>query len=204
MSGTGYINAFFAEYLFAGPLGSTLTPLVFLTALSAFEIAAGIALILGLLVRGFSFIFAFLLWTFVIALPVATAPGLESVEAVRSPAILAQIRDIGLSAMFFALLSMGSGALAVDRVIFGRGAAATQVTWDAQGLLLRLSAAAVFLVGGFFSGLDHIKSYSPYPILLIGIGLVIASGHFVRVAAGAAAVIIVTNMLSQQIGRAHV
>ena len=44
MGTKGYINAFFAEYLFEGPLGTVLSPWGFLTTLSAFELLSGIAL----------------------------------------------------------------------------------------------------------------------------------------------------------------
>ena len=48
MGPLGYINATFQEWLFTGPLGQILTPWTFLTALSAFELLAGLMLIGGL------------------------------------------------------------------------------------------------------------------------------------------------------------
>ena len=182
----GYINAFFDQYLFAGP-DALLTPLVFLTLLSAFELLSGLAFLAGVFVRALSFVYAFLLWSFVIALPVVTAPGFEGAAASYfSPAILVQIRDIGLSGMCFALFCLGSGAWSLDQRVLGRGAAPDTLDWNVHGLLLRLSVAAVFVVGGFFAGFDHIKSFVEVPVLLAAIGLVLASGHATRIAAAAA------------------
>lgn len=186
MADNGYINAFFDQYLFAG--GDALaSPLVFLTLLSAFELVSGIALLAGLFVRTLSFIYAFLLWTFVIALPVVTAPGAEIDGATHfSPALLVQIRDVGLSGMFFVLLNLGSGAFSLDQMVLKRGAAPSDVDWNAYGLLLRLSVAAVFIVGGIFAGYSYIKTFVDLPVLMAAIGLVLASGHGMRLAAGAA------------------
>lgn len=186
----GYINAFFDQYLFADP-GALLSPLSFLIMLSAFELVTGVALIAGLFVRALSFIYAFLLWFFVIALPVVTAPGAEVAKASYfSPALLVQVRDIGLSGMFFVLLALGSGAYSLDRRLLKRGAPPQSTNWDAYGLLLRLSVAAVFLVGGFFAGYDHIKSFVDVPVILVAVGAILASGHLTRIASAAAFVII--------------
>jgi len=191
MASNGYINTFFEQYLFAEPSGGLLTPLSFLTMLSAFELLSGIALLAGLFVRSLSFIYAFLLWTFVLALPVMTTPGVESdVASYFSPALLVQIRDVGLSGMFFVLLNLGSGAHSLDRRLLGRGVTPQTINWNAYGLLLRLSVAVVFLVGGFFAGYDHIKTFVPVPLLMITIGIVLASGHAVRITALAAFVVI--------------
>ncbi len=185
MADNGYINAFFQQYLFTEP-GALLTPLSFLTILSAFELLCGFALLAGVFVRAVSFIFAFLLWTFVIALPVVTAPGAEiQVSTYLSPALLVQIRDIGLSGMFFILLNLGSGAFSIDQRFFGRGAAPAEADWNVYGLLLRLSVAVVFIVGGFFAGYDHIKTFIDLPVLMVLIGVVLASGHATRIAATA-------------------
>ncbi len=100
-------------------------------------------------------------------------------------------RDIGMSGMFFVLFNLGSGVRSIDQSVLGRGFASSSLSWDTLGLLLRLSVAAVFLVGGFFFGYDHIKSYVPVPLLLIAIGAVIASGHLIRPAAIAGAAVIV-------------
>lgn len=187
MAPNGYINAFFADYLFAGPLGVMLNPLSFLILLSGFELVAGLALVAGLLVRSFSFVFAFLLWSFVVALPVVTVTGAEVDGATHfSPALLVQIRDIGMSGLFFVLYAIGSGIYSVDQRMLGRGAGPTSVEWSKYGLIIRLAIGVVFLIGGLFAGFDHIKSFVPIPGLLIVIGIVLISGHFVRSGAVAA------------------
>ena len=192
MASDGYINSFFEQYLFADPLGGFLTPLGFLILLSAFELISGLALLVGLFVRVLSFFYAFLMWAFVVALPVVTAPGYPpDLVSHFSPALLVQIRDVGLSGMFLVLFHIGSGAASVDRKLFQRGASPEIINWNAYGLLLRLSVAIVFLVGGFFAGYGHIKTFVPMPLLLVGIGLLLASGHFNRVAALAAFGVIV-------------
>ncbi len=187
MAPNGYINAFFADFLFNGPLGGLLEPLSFLTLLSAFELLAGLALIFGLLVRSFSFVFAFLLWSFVVALPVVTASG-AGVDGTThfSPALLVQVRDIGMSGLFFVLFALGSGSYSLDRRLFARGAGPENFDWSRYGLIVRLAVGVVFLVGGLFAGFDHIKSFVPVPALLVAIGLVLISGHFVRFGAGIA------------------
>lgn len=188
----GYINAFFTQYLFEGPLGEVFSPLMFLTALSTFELVAGTALIAGLFVRPLSFIYAFLLWAFVIALPVSTVSvAVGDVDTHLSPALLVQARDIGLSAMFFALFSLGSGRWSLDRRFFRRGYLKKDpVSWDAKGLLLRLGVAFVFLTGGLFAGYGHIKTYVDMPLLLLALGIFLISGHFVRLAAAGTGVIV--------------
>ncbi|MEM9421321.1 MAG: DoxX family membrane protein [Pseudomonadota bacterium] len=190
MAGNGYINAFFDQYLFGAP-DALLTPHSFLILLSGFELLSGILLLIGLLVRALSFIYAFLLWSFVIALPVVTAAG-ANVDGASfySPAILVQIRDIALSGMFFTLMNIGSGTMSVDRLAIERGAPIADVNWDNYGLLLRLSIGVVFIVGGFFAGLDHIKSFIDIPLFLIAIGIVLVSGHGVRIAAVSAFAVI--------------
>lgn len=191
MASNGYINSFFEQFLFEGALGSFLTPLGFLIALSAFELLSGIALLSGLFVRGLSFIYAFLLWSFVIALPVVTVPDVATdIKTHFSPAILVQIRDIGLSGAFFALLAMGSGRYSLDQKLFGRGFAPASLNWNHFGLLLRLSVAIVFIVGGVFAGYGHIKSFIPSPIILTIIGIILASGYLTRLASIAAFLII--------------
>ena len=186
MADNGYINAFFNQYLFADA-GALLTPLSFLIILSAFELLSGLLLLAGVFVRALSFIYAFLLWSFVIALPVVTAPGADiGAASYFSPAILVQIRDIGLSGMFFILLNLGSGAHSADQRFFHRGFPPMEANWNAYGLLLRISVASVFIVGGFFAGYDHIKTFVDVPVLMIAIGAVLASGHGVRIAAAAA------------------
>ena len=68
MGTAGYINTLFQDFLFFE--GSFLTPSVFLMLLSAFELVSGIALVAGFLIRPLALIYGFLLWSFVIALPV--------------------------------------------------------------------------------------------------------------------------------------
>ncbi|WP_298982401.1 DoxX family protein [uncultured Roseibium sp.] len=185
----GYINDFFQSYLFRG---DWLSAWGFLTALSAFELVAGIALVAGLLVRPLAIVFGLLMWSFVAALPVSTVPGHDtSASTFFTPAMIVQIRDIGLSGMCFTLAVLGSGSMSLDERLTGRGAGAQTADWSALGLLLRLSVAIAFLAGGFFYGLDHVKSWSGFPLLLILVGLTLASGHGVRIAAVAAFLILV-------------
>jgi len=190
LASNGYINSFFDQYLFADP-GALLTPLAFLTILSAFEFAAGIALLAGAFVRAISLTFAFMLWTFVLALPAVTAPGFEAdAPSYFSPALLVQIRDIGLSGMCLVPFNLGSGAWSADQRLLGRGAPPTEVNWNVLGLVVRLSVAVVFIVGGLFAGYDHIKTFVAVPVLLVAVGVVIASGHLTRAAAVAAFAIV--------------
>lgn len=190
----GYINAFFQDYLFTG---GWISPWTFLTALSALELVAGIALILGLLVRPFAILFGLLVWSFVAALPVFTAPGLGvDGGTFLTPSLIVQIRDIGLSGMCFVLAAAGSGKWSLDASIMKRGGRPLPLNWSVFGLLLRLSVAAVFIAGGAFFGLDHVKSWSSLPVLLLAIGLVMASGHGVRLAAGAALAVVLVYCLN--------
>ena len=190
----GYINAFFQDYLFSG---GWISPWMFLTALSALELVAGIALILGLLVRPFAILFGLLVWSFVAALPVLTAPGLGVEDGTfLTPSLIVQIRDIGLSGMCFVLVAAGSGKWSLDASVINRGAHPLPLNWSVFGLLLRLSVAVVFIAGGAFFGLDHVKSWSSLPILLIVIGVVMASGHGVRLAAGAALAVVLVYCLN--------
>lgn len=184
----GYINGFFQEYLFTGGL---LTPWAFLTALSAFELLAGIALLLGVFVRPLAVIFGLLMWSFVAALPVVTVtdPALTA-STFLTPALIVQIRDVGLSGFCFALAISGSGSLSLDAKLFGRGAAMGSANWTILGLLIRSSVAVVFLAGGFFYGLDHVKSWIAVPLVSIAIGATMLSGHGVRIAAIAAIAIL--------------
>ncbi|WP_120499261.1 DoxX family membrane protein [Roseovarius sp. EL26] len=184
----GYINGFFQEYLFTNDL---LTPWAFMTALSTFELFAGLALLLGIFVRPLSIIFGLLMWSFVAALPVVTTPDLIPTDSTfLTPALIVQIRDVGLSGFCFALAIVGSGAYSLDARLLGRGRALGLVEWATLGLLVRISIAVVFLTGGFFFGLDHVKSWTGIPLLSIGIGITMLSGHGVRVAAVAALVVL--------------
>ena len=182
MGPKGYINTFFAEYLFTGPLGDVLTPWRFLTLLSTFELVSGLALLAGLLVRPLAFVYAFLLWTFVIALPVVTTPEVAvDVKTYQAPAMLVQIRDIGLSGMMFVLFNLGCGIRSLDARRPGAvGPVQPGVNWDHLGLLLRLSVAAPLIVGGLFAGMSNILSFATASWLLAGTGILMAAGVRVR------------------------
>ena len=188
----GYINAFFQDYLFTDGF---LTPWIFLTALSAFELIAGIAFMLGFFVRPLAILFGVMMWSFVAALPVLTTPGIDPEQRTYlTPAMIVQIRDIGLSGFCFVLAIMGSGRWSIDADLMGRGAPFSVPNWIAPGLLLRLSMALVFLAAGSFYGLDHVKSWSDMPILMILIGVFLASGYGVRIAASAALAVLLVHI----------
>lgn len=177
----GYINQFFLDYLFRADGSGWLTQSGFLATLSTFELVSGILLVAGLFVRPLALVYAFLLWTFVMALPVTTTPGaVPDVVTFRSPAVLVQIRDIALSGMMFVLFNLGSGAYSLDgRFGFGDTDRA-QPSWDNLGLLLRLSIAAILIVGGVFAGGDHIPTFATPRWILIILGILIAGGHGLR------------------------
>ncbi len=193
----GYINQTFREWLFAGPLGSVLTPWSFLTTLSAFELASGLMLVAGLMVRPLALLWALLLWSFVVSLPVVTTPGVTpEVETYMSPAELVQIRDIALSGFFFALYNLGPGAGSLDAGHFGQRPALDR-NWDPLGLLLRLSLGAVFLVGGFFAGFSNITTFGMPAILLAIVGLGLVAGAGTRLFAAVAAGVLVWFLLAK-------
>ncbi len=196
-STTGYINEFFMGYLFGA--GSVLTPWSFLTALSAFELVTGLMLIAGLLVRPVALIYAFLLWTFVVSLPVVTTNGIDpGVNTYMAPALLVQIRDVALSGIMFALFGLGSGIRSLDVRIFGAEAAKSLISWDVAGVLLRLSTAVVLIVGGAFAGMPNIKTFIEPGIILLAIGLVLLwGGRPARYAAAATCAVLVIYMLSK-------
>ncbi len=186
----GYINEFFAQYLFTGPIGDWLTPWAFLTALSTFELLSGLALVAGILVRPLALIYGFLLWSFVMALPVVTVPGVEvAVKTFTAPAMLVQIRDIALSGMMFVLFNLGPGAFSQDARLFGSAASQPKVGWDNLGLLLRLSIAAPLVVGGIFGGLDGISTFATARWILLPLGVLLALGVGVRAIGGAVAAV---------------
>ena len=183
MSPLGYINAFFAEYLFTGTFGPWLTPWTFLTTLSAFEVVSGAALILGLLVRPLALAWGLGLWTFVMAIPVVTSPEVAvDVSTYTSPALLVQIRDIGLSGMMFVLFNLGAGAVSLDGRLPAAPASSRSVNWDGLGLLLRLSVAAPLVVGGAFAGMDYIQTFATTSWILLPLGGLLAAGVGVRFA----------------------
>lgn len=180
---SGYINQFFLDYLFTGRFGDFLSPSLFLTTLSWFELLSGLMLIAGLAVRPLSLIYGFLVWSFVMALPVVTVPGLSTeISTYRSPAMLVQIRDIGLSGMMFTLFNLGAGAFSLDRRYRLEDPQRPIASWDCLGLLLRLSVAVILLVGGAFAGFDHIQSFATAGWILLLLGVVLAGGTGARVA----------------------
>jgi len=196
-STTGYINEFFMVWLFSP--GSILTPWAFLTTLSAFELITGIMLVAGLLVRPIALVYAFLLWSFVIALPVVTTNGVDpGVKTYMAPAILVQMRDVALSGMMFVLYGLGSGRIALDRQLFGDAAQRPVMDWEAAGVLLRLSLASVFLVGGAFAGMPNIKSFLEPSFILVAVGVAMLWGGTVsRYAAVAACAVLLVYMFNK-------
>ena len=196
-STTGYINEFFMGYLFGA--GSVLTPWSFLTALSAFELVTGFMLLAGLLVRPVALIYAFLLWTFVVSLPVVTTNGINpGVNTYMAPALLVQIRDVALSGIMFALFGLGSGIRSLDVRIFGPEAAKSIISWDVAGVLLRLSTAVVLIVGGAFAGMPNIKTFMEPGLILLAIGLVLLwGGRPARYAAAATCAVLFIYMMSK-------
>lgn len=197
MGTSGYINALFQEYLFTGTLGQMISPSGFLTLLSSFEFLSGVALVAGFLVRPLSLLYGFLLWSFVIALPTMTVPGVAfEAETYTAPAIFVQIRDIALSGMMFVLFNLGAGPYSID----GR-----QVTNAPAGdpqllrLLLRFSLALPFIVGGFFGAFASVNDFATVQWLLAGVGLLLLLGpdQSVRVA-GAAVVVVMVWYLAQK------
>ncbi|MBM7067796.1 DoxX family protein [Actibacterium sp. 188UL27-1] len=189
MAPNGYINAFFQDYLFTDSL---LTPWAFLTALSAFELLAGIALILGVFIRPLAIIFGVLMWSFVAALPVLTTPGAATDQSTYlTPALIVQIRDVGLSGICLVLALIGSGRHSLDERLMARGAPSEALPWPVLALVLRISIALPLLAGGAFYGLDHVKSWIGVPLLLLIIGAIFVAGHGVRIAAVATVAVLV-------------
>jgi len=193
----GYINTFFVAYLFDGA-DAFLTPWGFLTILSTFELVTGLLLLAGLLVRPIALIYAFLLWSFVIALPVMTAPG-AAIEAntFTTPAILVQIRDIGLSGLMFLLFNLGSGRNSFDARVLPNLAKGTLARGDGLGLLLRVSLAAPLIVGGAFAGYADIQTFAMPGIVLFVVGLWILAGELPRFAGAALAAILIWFMVTK-------
>lgn len=172
LGSAGYINTVFQQYLFAGN-----------------------ALIAGIFIRPLSLLYGFLLWTFVIALPTNTVPGVSlSVETYTAPAILVQMRDIALSGMMFVLFNLGAGKASLDRRLFPHQ---SRISWDTLGLLLRFSLAMVFIVGGFFGGFSHIANFASnqWLLALIGVALIFGDAKVVRGAAALAIAVFLWFML---------
>lgn len=176
MGSSGYINSLFQDYLFGGGDASSgfLSPSVFLTSLSAFELFCGIAFVLGWMVRPLSLFYGFLLWTFVVALPTSTVPQLTvEVKTYTSPAMMVQIRDITLSGFMFVLYNLGAGKFSVDNT---RRAFTPKVHWNSLGLLLRLSLAVSFVVGGFFHDYAKIANFATPAFILAPLSLLLIFG----------------------------
>ncbi len=171
---SGYVNQFFIDFLFTS---GQLSPWWFLTSLSAFELISGIALIIGFAVRPLSLLYGFLLWSFVIALPTVTTPGVEvAVKTYFAPAIFVQIRDIALSGMMFVLYNLGSGAYSLDKKLFNTPAINANINWDTLGLLLRLSLAAPLLIGAVFFSMPNIQTFASMPWILLLVAVLITGG----------------------------
>ncbi len=191
------INQTFLDWLFSGQLPGFVTPWSFLTVLSAFELVSGVMLMVGVLVRPLAVVWALLLWSFVVSLPVVTTLGVKPpAPTYTSPAMLVQIRDIALSGLFFVLYNLGAGARSLDAMLFGRPASLGR-DWQPLGLLLRLSLGAVFLIGGFFAGFGKITTFGMPGVLLAIIGLGLVAGVGTRYFAVAAAGVLLWFMLAK-------
>ena len=202
MGTTGYINQFFTEYLFSGALGSFLSPWLFLTCLSAFELVSGCMLVAGLWIRPLSVFWALLLWSFIVSLPVVTTPGvIPEAKTYTSPALFVQVRDVALSGLFFVLYNLGSGCHSVDeKMKNGRALYSDRVTerWNELGLLLRVSLALPFLIAGFFHGLDHIQTFKLPAIISVVLGITILLGVQTRIV-GSAVVLAMLYFIFQKL-----
>ena len=187
MGSTGYINELFQDYLFSNGF---ISPWGFLTALSTFELFSGLAFLSGFLIRPLSIIYAFLLWSFVVALPVETVPNADVlVKTYTSPAIMVQIRDISLSGMMFVLFMLGSGVKSLDNRLFAQ--AKQPINWNQQGLLLRLSIAVSLLVAGFFGHYAKVPNFATMQIIIAVIGLVVVFGQGLTLKVAGASIVAV-------------
>lgn len=85
----------------------------------------------------------FLLWNFIVPLPIVTTPSVVSVAATyTSPALFVQVRDVALSGLFFMLYNIGSVRFRLDEKLnMGRALNSIKVRerWNELGLLLRVS-----------------------------------------------------------------
>lgn len=177
---SGYVNQFFIDFMFSE---NGLQPWWFLTSLSWFELISGLMLVSGLWVRPLSLLYGFLLWSFIIALPVVTTPEVNvSVKTYMAPALFVQIRDVALSGMMFVLYSLGSGAYSLDRRLFKLEDRASD--WNNLGLLLRLSIFAPLIVAGVFFGMANIPSFASSPLILVPLALWLISGKGLRIGGG--------------------
>ncbi len=190
---SGYVNQFFVDYMFGD---GGLSEWWFLTSLSFFEAVSGVLLLIGLFIRPVSLIYAFMLWSFVIALPVVTTPGVEvSAKTYMAPALLVQVRDVALSGMMFVLYNLGSGRYSLDSRLFKLPALRPNVDWDNLGLLLRLSIALPLIVGGFFNLMPNIPTFATHAAVLIFAGLVVVGGSGLRYAGIVVAAIMLWYMV---------
>lgn len=193
----GYINQVFLDWLFAGHLPAFINPWSFLTLLSTFELVSGLMLVAGLMVRPLALVWAFLLWSFIVSLPVVTTPGVAAgVTTYESPALFVQIRDVALSGFFFVLYNLGAGARSVDAGRYGLPQALGR-DWENLGLVLRLSLASVLLIGGLFHGFSKIPTFDTPAIVLTVVGLGLLAGVGVRWFALAAAIVVAVFMVGK-------
>lgn len=184
---SGYVNQFFIDFMFGA---GQLSPWWFLTSLSAFEFIGGVALVVGIAVRPLSLIFGLLFWTFVIALPTATVPGVElSVKTYNAPAFFVQVRDIGLSGLMFVLYNLGPGSYSLDNKLFTSPVHRANINWDALGLLLRVSLCLPLFVGGVFAGMSNISSFMTTSWILIPLAVLVFGGSGLRYAGVALALV---------------
>lgn len=177
---SGYINQFFLDWMFSAD--SLLSPWGFLTLLSGFELLSGLALIAGLMVRPLALIYAFLMWSFVVSLPVITTPGAEfSGKTYLAPALFVQIRDIALSGLLFTLYNLGAGKYSLDERLFGSLTTSPNTDWENLGLLTRTSLGIIFIIGGLFAGMPNIKTFGIPSVILILLGAGLIAGIRVRI-----------------------
>lgn len=191
-STSGYVNQFFVDFMF-GEGG--LSEWWFLTSLSMFEAISGLLLLLGLFVRPLSLVYAFLLWSFVIALPVVTTPTVDvSVKTYMAPALLVQVRDVALSGFMFVLFNLGAGRYSLDVRLFQRPTFQAKADWDNLGLLLRLSLALPLLVAGVFNAMPNIPTFASSALILLPIAILLVSSVAMRYVGLAAAAVMLWYM----------
>ena len=161
----------------AGGLGTYLTPALALEIASYFCFAAGAALILGLLVRVFSFLFALIYFVPWIISLIEAVPFVFNIGDFGSlAASTLTIRDVSMSLLFLVLFNLGSGAMSLDFKIGLPGTGPGRVRWDAVAIKIRLPLAFLFL-GAAASDLTFgVPVYYTFPYLTLAIGVVIFFG----------------------------